>query len=266
MRIFIDESGNFTPGTGVSRTCCIAALIVPETQAGELSDRFVDLRRSWTAAPEIKSSELTDDQATAVLQLLAEYDSVAMVTAHDKLQHPAEQLRAFQEGQAKGFTNRLTPKHNANARRFATELRDEWLALSLQLMAQLHMLIVTIEDIIRFVPNYYAQHRPRELGRWDWIIDPKDVRRTPYEKVWERVVCPILQTASLKAPFMRIEELDYSSLDRFYIEIPDYVDPQVKGRSPARSTTAQHSVWTCSCARALRFRTRETNRACSSRT
>jgi hypothetical protein len=35
MRIFIDESGNFTPGTGVSRTCCVAALIVPEKQAAE---------------------------------------------------------------------------------------------------------------------------------------------------------------------------------------------------------------------------------------
>jgi hypothetical protein len=232
MRIFIDESGNFAAGAGQSRTCCIGALVVPETEARNLLTAFVDLRTSWTSEPEIKSSALTDERTTAVLRLLAQYDVIAMVTAFDKLHHPPGQLKAFQDGQAKAFTNALTEKHNANAWRYAQELRDEWLKLSPQLMAQLHTLIVTIEDIIRWVPNYYAQHRPEEIGRWDWVIDPKDVRRTPYEKVWERIVCPILQTVSVEAPFMRITELDYSAFERFHRDIPDYVHPLVKNPPP----------------------------------
>jgi hypothetical protein len=38
--------------------------------------RFVDLRTSWTSDPEVKSSALTDQQTTAVLKLLAEYDVI----------------------------------------------------------------------------------------------------------------------------------------------------------------------------------------------
>jgi hypothetical protein len=228
MRIFIDESGNFTAGTGVSRTCCVAALIVPETQVHDLSQAFVNLRASWTSEAEIKSSTLTDDQTTAVLELLAQYDVVAVVTAFDKQHHPPEQLQAFQQRQANAFTNALTPEHKENAHRFATALRDEWLKLSPQLMAQLHTMMVTIEDIIRLVPNYYAQHRAAELGRWEWVIDPKDLKPTRYEEVWQKVVCPLLQTVSVGAPFMRIEGLDYSAFDRFRMAIPDYVHPLVR--------------------------------------
>ena len=126
-----------------------------------------------------------------MLELLAQYDVVAVATALDKQHHPLEQLQAFQEGQANGFTNALTAEHKENARRFATELRDEWLKLSPQPMAQLHTMMVTIEDIIRLVPNYFAQHHPAELGRWEWIIDPKDLKPTRYEEVWQRVECPL---------------------------------------------------------------------------
>ena len=58
MRILIDESGNFTAGRGISRTCCVAALVVPEAQAMDLLREFVELRTTWTTECEIKSSEL----------------------------------------------------------------------------------------------------------------------------------------------------------------------------------------------------------------
>jgi hypothetical protein len=47
-----------------------------------------------------------------------------------------------------------------------------------------------LEEVIKVVPNYYAQRLPSELGRFDWVLDPKDVKPTPFEEVWQKVVCP----------------------------------------------------------------------------
>jgi hypothetical protein len=94
-------------------------------------------------------------------------------------------------------------------------------------------MMAAIEDVIRWVPNHYAQHLPGEPGRWDWIIDPKDIRATRYETVWPQIVCPIVQSASHRAPFMRIAELDYSAFERFQRDIPDTVHPDLRGFSPS---------------------------------
>lgn len=120
----------------------------------------------------------------------------------------------------------------------ANELRTGWLELPLQLMAQMYTLLVTVADVIHLAPNYYAQRVPRELSRFDWVIDPKDLAPTRYEKLWERIVCPVLQTMSLSDPWSRVEGLDYSGLDRFLDTIPDYLVPHLPKGRPARGGQA----------------------------
>ena len=174
MRIYIDESGSFISGTAPSRICCIAALVVPEIIGSTLLSEYEGLRGSWTSEPEVKGSSLTDEQTAAALKLLGTYDVVVAIVAFDVGHHSQAQIQAFQQEQGEAFLASLTPQHNANAHRWARSLREEWIRLSPQLVAQLYTLILTIEDVVRFVPNYYAQRRPAELGRFEWVIDPKD--------------------------------------------------------------------------------------------
>lgn len=238
MRIFIDESGNFIVGAGRNRSCCVAALVVPETIESALVGEFKALRSAWSDEPEVKGSALSDEQMSSVLTLLRRHDVVVIATAFDVGYQSVEQLEAFRQGQAKAFVNALTPQHNQNAHRWANELRTGWLELPLQLMAQMYTLLLTVADVIHLAPNYYAQRAPRELSRFDWIIDPKDLAPTRYEKLWARIVCPVLQTMSLSEPWARVEGFDYSGLDRFFDAIPDYLAPHLPKRRSTRDGRA----------------------------
>jgi hypothetical protein len=234
MRIYIDESGNFQPGAASSRFCCEAALAIPEAFAPELLERFVAVRKQWTNEPEVKGSALSDEQTTAVLKLLAEYDVIVEIGALDVGVHSSAQIEKFQQGQADGIMNGLTPEHNDNARQWATRLRDDWLALSAQLMTQLYVLVLTLEEVLKYVPNYYAQRLPQELGHFDWVLDPKDIQPTPFEECWRKIVFPLLQSMSIKTPWARVDggSFDYSAFKHFEMDVPNYLLPHIKTEVP----------------------------------
>ena len=232
MRIYVDESGSFIPDSSPSRVCCVAALAVPECFAPELLRRFTELRATWTSKPELKGSALSDDQAVVALRLLGEYDVVVEICALDVGHQSVEQTESFRQGQARSLLAGLTPKHNANARHFVNQLRKEWLALPHQLMIQMYVLVLLLEEVIKVVPNYYAQRLPLELGHFDWVLDPKDVTLTPFEELWKKIVFPLLQAISLDDPWMSIigGPFDYSSFSRFNMPIPKYIQPHVRNR------------------------------------
>ncbi len=234
MRIYVDESGNFQPDGAASRFCCEVALAIPERFAPELVDRFVALRKVWTNEPELKGSALSDDQMTAALKLLGEYDVMVEIGALDIGVHSSAHIKKFQHGQADGIMNGITPEHKDNARQWARQLRDEWMALSPQLMTQLYVLVLTLEAVIQDVPNYYAQRMPEELGRFDWILDPKDINPTPFEQCWQKIVFPLLQSISIETPWARVigGPFDYSAFARFEMDIPDYLLLHLKSKLP----------------------------------
>ncbi len=103
--------------------------------------------------------------------------------------------------------------------------------LAPQLVIQVYALMLLMEAVVRVVPNYYAQRIPAELGRWDWIIDPKDARPTRFEEVWRKTLLPLLQSRSLENPMARVEGFDYSAFDRFRKSPPDYLKPFVPAKS-----------------------------------
>src|SRR5688572_18395756 len=190
MRIFIDESGNFIVGGGVNRACCVSALVVPETVEPTLTADFLERRALWTTQTEVKGSALTDDQMSDLLSLLQRHDVVAIATVFDVGYQSVKDLEAFRLGQADAFVGGLNAQHHPNIHKALREWRADWLKLSLQLMAQMYTLLLTVADVINLVPNYYAQRLPDTLARFAWVIDPKEVAATRFEKLWERSVCP----------------------------------------------------------------------------
>ena len=109
-------------------------------------------------------------------------------------------------------------------------------------MVQMYTLIRTVGEVIRVAPTYYAQRTPQELARFDWVLDAKDVKPTPFEVLWQKVVSPVLQTEFLEHPPVRVDEFDYSAIERFRMPIPEYLLPHIRGRKRA---TALGSTWEC---------------------
>jgi hypothetical protein len=201
---------------------------VPERVAPELLKEYEQLRGEWTSGTEIKGSSLSDDQTAAALAILGRYDVMAEIVALDVGHNSLKQIERFRRDQGEAFLAGLTPQHNANARKWARAIREEWLQLPPQLIVQMYVLILTVEEVIRMAPNYYAQRMPDELARFDWILDPKDIKPTPFEMVWQKIVCPVLQTMSLEKPWWRVREFDYAAFSRFDMEMPDYIRPHVR--------------------------------------
>jgi len=227
VRIFIDESGGFiVPEHPSSRVSCVAALTIPESELSGLFGDFVALRSRFTDAKEIKGSELTDGQVEAVLWTLGRYDVVVEVATIDAGAHSLEEIRRLRTEQGNKIVAHLTPEHHPNLRAEMEALRQEWLSLSEQLVVQMYAMVAVIDSVIRNATLYYAQRRPAELGRFDWIIDPKDIGKTRYERVWEMVISPFLQDLSIRRPMAMVAEFDYSGFERFrssFKEMPEHL-------------------------------------------
>jgi hypothetical protein len=237
VRIYIDESGGFIPGIPASRVSCVVALAIPEGDAQELLRRYAALRATWTTAPEVKGSSLTDAQTLAALSIVAAFDVVAKIVALDMQFQSVDQIAGFQNGQGDAFISALTEAHSAASREWAHNARADWRSLPPQLAVQMYVMFLTLEEFLRDVPNYYAQRLPPELGRFDWCVDPKDVRIARYDDLWQRLVCPILQTMSLEKPAARVEGFDYSAFDRFEKPLPPYLRSLLPDRPGVRSTS-----------------------------
>jgi len=242
LRIFIDESGGFIPSERPSsRVSCVAAVVVPESDLPNLFKDFVALRSKFTASKEIKGAELTDGQVEAVLWALGRYDIVVEAAMIDAGVHTVEEIRRLRAVQGDKIVAHVTADHHPNLRKELYQLRDEWLLLSEQLVVQMYAMIAAIDSVIRNVTMYYAQRKPAELGRFDWIIDPKDIGRTRYERVWEMVISPFLQDLSMRKPMIMVKGFDYSAFERFRSrvkELPEHLRDDARDESPDESFVA----------------------------
>jgi hypothetical protein len=82
------------------------------------------------------------------------------------------------------------------------------------------LLTSLLEKVLQVATLYYVQRIPKTLGAFRWRIDAKDVTATPYEKLWQEVVGPFLQSRSLTSPLQSMEGADYSAFSRFSGEMP----------------------------------------------
>lgn len=70
-----------------------------------------------------------------------------------------------------------------------------------------------------------GQHRPKELGEFNWSIDAKNPNadKTDYEELWSTLLMPILETNFKLGQF---EHGDYSYFSRYEVNLDDMTDHQ----------------------------------------
>lgn len=98
--------------------------------------------------------------------------------------------------------------------------------LSPQLYVQLQCQVDLIFDVVSRVILYYVQRDPDSLADFRWRIDQKNISRTDFEDVFEKLSPPLLQSRSMSEPAPRVKGFDYSSLTQYEFKdskIPDYL-------------------------------------------
>lgn len=217
MHIFVDESGTFSKQTGSpADVSAMAALVVPDSQVDEVIRDFVALKTQWgVGASEIKGSALSELQAAELIRMLRRYDVILIPAVIDLGFHAAEETAQHKRAQADKITKHLSREHTGSLIQDALDLQSRLLELADQLYAQAVVAVFLVNRVIRVTTMYYSQRRPEELGAFHWVIDAKDREPTEYEKLWKKLVLPILQTASFRDPHIILEGMDYSHFDRF---------------------------------------------------
>jgi len=114
-------------------------------------------------------------------------------------------------GQCDGITKHLTPEHHPDLIREVWDLRRVLERMPRQLYIQCVMMKELVRIASEEVTLYFAQRRPRELAKFEWIIDAKDPRRiTSQEKWWRETLAALLESASRREPFVMVEDARFN--------------------------------------------------------
>lgn len=199
MRIFIDEAGRFISGDGLSLAC---ALTIPHRSVGPCRREVLRLSRDWPRKDgELKSAELDVKHLSTLVDILHRHDALLHVVATDAAKDQATVAR-HQAEQALGITKYLTNQHHQSLVDSVRELRRSLEKMPAQLYIQCVVMLQLVWIVAEEASLYFAQRRPRELAKFEWMIDAKDPHRiTAQEKLWREVIGPLGESRSRRKPF-----------------------------------------------------------------
>ena len=217
MHVYIDESGIFPkPSKKPEVVSALAALCVPGTRLKSLFQKFGRLKAAWGAAnSEVKGSTLNESQIRNALILLSKHDARAKLLIYDSGLHTEGDILANQEHQVRTLSERLAPSASASLRSEIQSIQARIGKLSIPLFVQFKLLTELVGLAFEEFTLWHAMRDGRELEHFTWAIDPKDTRRTEYEKLWGELVAPFLSTRSIASPLPIVDGGDYRYLDRF---------------------------------------------------
>jgi uncharacterized protein DUF3800 len=241
MRIYIDEAGSFVPPKPPrSSFSLVLAHIVPTTIEKKLFYEFLRLRDTWpNQNVEVKGSSLNETQASELINLVLQYDTLVKFIALDANTHPDSLVIDFKNRQADNVTANITRDHHPGPIPHLHQLGEAVRRMSNQLFLQSFATWELIIKTIREGTLYYVQRSPQELGDIGWVIDRKNRTITQMEETWSTLILPMGESDFAREPLACIEGKDYSHFETKYGFTAETADPE----------TLRHSKWVSSAYR-----------------
>lgn len=229
MIIAIDESGSFVSANARNSWCVVAAYVFSERIKSRSFAALKKLKRATGVSDheEIKLKNVAERNYFQFLFDLSKLNGVLFAVATDSHINTNEALVEHRRVQANKIRENVPRMIYKEGKRAITILSDEIDTISPQLYAQLQCQVVLFNDIFHRAILYYVQRDPYTLRKYKWRIDQKNTTKSTYERAFEKVVCPILQTISFREPMIFLKEADYSHMDPFIYsegEVPEYIE------------------------------------------
>lgn len=216
MNIFVDESGTFPKTATPNSWCVVAAYVSPETDRKRIEIAVSSLRHKvLPAKKELKLGDLTESQYFEFLSSLGKLNGVFFASATDMSLNPVEAMAHHREMQATKVIEHLEKAVHQSMRDSLTELSESLRKLPINLYAQLIFQIRLFHEVATRASLYFVQRFPQTLTEFRWRVDQKDLVVTEYEKIFRKMLAPILQSMSFDDPFIRLEGADYSYMKQY---------------------------------------------------
>jgi hypothetical protein len=221
MQIFIDESKNFLiPSEVKCAVSCVSCLVIPDEDYQTVSSAFDALKADWGVShTEVKGRDLDEGRIASVVRMLNGYDVIFETIAIDMGLQTEDGILNHKNTQADKLMENITSAHHPGLVESVKEAQKQYRQMPNQLYVQTALMIRLVANILQRASLYYAQRRPRELGRFRWVVDAKDKKVTPYEEFWNKITLPALQTISLREPICLLKGADYTSFKPFHGEM-----------------------------------------------
>ncbi|MCY4389197.1 MAG: DUF3800 domain-containing protein [Desulfurellaceae bacterium] len=218
MYIFLDESGSFVSTPKRNSWNVIVAYMMPEFDWSQMRQALVDLQISAGARPpnEIKLRDISERDYFDFLSHLNQLHGILFTVATDAGLNSVAHIGKHRNIQATEITRHIDVMRYEAGRQAVKNLSDRVRNLPPQLYIQLKCQVILIQSVIHSGTLYFVQRFPEELGKFSWRIDQKNSTKTEYEKAFEILTPPWLQSFSLEKPIiMKLEGADYSAFKRF---------------------------------------------------
>jgi hypothetical protein len=128
------------------------------------------------------------------------------------------------------LTAEISEAHSQDLRTEAFRVRRAFENMSSPLFIQTVLLTELVKKVIDQATLHFAMQDPAEAGKFGWLIDGKDKKKTVFEAAWECMAGGLVQGRCLESPSIAYQEADYSSFQKFLLtKWPDHLPkPKIK--------------------------------------
>jgi len=216
VNIYIDESGTFVNADAAGSWNVIAAYASPESSRRDIAECVGALRRKHpNKIGEVKLKDISEDEYFVFLTELTRLGGVVFCVATDAGRNDSIAVAAHQIGQVKGVLKHLDKMIHESGKEALRQLSQKIANLPPQLYIQLVCLLELMHNVISGSILYFVQRHPQTLNEFRWRLDQKDIEKTAYEKAFELLCAPSLQSKSFNDPILMVTGFDYSHMARY---------------------------------------------------
>lgn len=231
LNVFVDESGTFTSSkAALASWCVVCAFTYPDSEdlQVELALGRLKLSCGYSAGDEVKLSKLKEEHYFDFLAELGTLNASAFVVGTDSHFNTEDVVGKHQ--MLRCDTMLETAKRvNEIGRKYYEQSIEQFRSISLQLYVQYWIQLCVVQQVLNRGIVYWVQRCPKELDKFRWIFDAKElVKKTRSEESFEHIGPALLQALSLDEPTPMVDGFDYGSLqDAYFSEIPGYLVDEI---------------------------------------
>jgi hypothetical protein len=216
MNIYIDESGIFkNPANKDNIASCVAGLCIPSCRRRDIVKEYISLKNKWgIGRDEVKGSQLGEKQISQVALMLKKHDVLLEIVVTDLGLMTDQHITDYKIKSAAGMTINLTPQHPKESIIKAKEWQAAYKSMPNNLFVQAAMMNEMVPALVQKLLLYYSRRLPKELGKFNWVVDAKDKKLTSAEKVWSEAIYTYIYSHSLGQPLFTVEGGDYSHFEK----------------------------------------------------
>jgi len=229
MKVYIDESGIFSPVDKANAWATVGALAVPESSMPGLTNALRDLKKALGVdnENEIKNPR-PDSSKSCFINFLKKLKSLnctlhvattncGLLKEHELVEHRKGNIQGlinFKEQQRSVLSAELFEKTSQHVDSIVSTLEKLSHQDYVQCVMQSYLLSMMIEKVIYF----YSLKNPKTLSSFSWVIDQKNEEKSKFQLTYQNIMPGLVEVNSVKRKKVMPKSLktNYSYLEKSF--------------------------------------------------